>query len=81
MIAAAENATRPGDVVVSPSAANGLPIPSRGRPAKIATVDAGQVERIGRLAPAARRRVTEALVFPCPGTPGAEPTPSLRTRG
>jgi mRNA interferase MazF len=61
MITAAENPPWPGDVLVAPKPGNGLPIPSRIRLSKVATVDATQVERIGRLSAAERAKVAAGL--------------------
>ncbi|MBY0336438.1 MAG: type II toxin-antitoxin system PemK/MazF family toxin [Acetobacteraceae bacterium] len=61
MITAADNPPWPADVLVAPKPGNGLPIPSRVRVAKIATVNATQVERIGRLGAAERTKVAAGL--------------------
>lgn len=61
MITAAENAPWPGDVPLRGLKRAGLPIPSVVRCAKIACVDARQVERIGSLGAAERAAVRAAL--------------------
>jgi mRNA interferase MazF len=61
MITSAANRGWPGDVAISDPLAAGLPVPSLVRTEKIATVDIGDAERIGRLAEADRRRVTAWL--------------------
>ena len=64
MISRAENRGWDGDVEVSDLLAAGLPVASVVRPAKIATIEAREGERIGSLPAAdrlqvARHRVTE----------------------
>ena len=49
MITSAAHRGWPGDVAVSDRDAAGLPAPSIVRPAKIATIDARDAERLGRL--------------------------------
>jgi mRNA interferase MazF len=49
MITSAENRPWVGDVAIDDHHAAGLPAPSVVRPAKIATVETGQIDRIGRL--------------------------------
>jgi mRNA interferase MazF len=49
MITSAAHRGWPGDVIVSDLAAAGLPAPSIVRPAKIATIDAADAERLGVL--------------------------------
>jgi len=61
MVTAAENAPWPGDVKVRGLRRAGLPIPSVIRCAKIATLDARQVEPIGTLGAAERAEVAMAL--------------------
>lgn len=61
MITSAENRGWPGDVVVSDLLAAGLPAPSLVRTEKVATIDIGDAERIGRLPEADRRAVTALL--------------------
>ena len=61
MITSAGNRGWPGDVVVSYLDEAGLPAPSVVRLAKIATIKASDAERIGRLAPADRLPVADAL--------------------
>ena len=66
MVTSAANRGWPGDVVVSDLAAAGLPAASVMRPAKVATIEAGDAERIGRLPTddqcQAIRAVRDALV-------------------
>jgi mRNA interferase MazF len=61
MITSAENRTWPGDVPIGDLVAAGLPAPSIVRPAKLATIEARDAERLGSLAPAERRAVAEYL--------------------
>ncbi len=61
MVTSAGNRGWPGDVVVSDLAEAGLPAASVVRPAKIATIEAGDAERIGCLPDVDRPRVREAL--------------------
>jgi mRNA interferase MazF len=49
MITSAQHRGWPGDVLVSDLGAAGLPAPSIVRPAKIATIDADDAERLGNL--------------------------------
>jgi PemK-like, MazF-like toxin of type II toxin-antitoxin system len=57
MITSAANRGWPGDVEVSDIEPAGLPIASIVRPAKIATIEARDAERLGCLAPADRPAV------------------------
>ena len=61
MITSAENRGWTGDVEVSDLLAAGLPVPSLVRTAKMATIDIGDAEWIGRLPEADRRKVTARL--------------------
>jgi mRNA interferase MazF len=61
MITSAANRGWPGDVAVSDLELAGLPIPSIVRPAKIATTEARDAERLGTLPPADRRAVRRYL--------------------
>ena len=61
MVTSAANRGWPGDVAVSDLPMAGLPVASLVRSAKIATIEARDAERIGRLSPGDRTRVTEAL--------------------
>lgn len=62
MITSAENAAWPGDVPIGePRPATGLPIPSVVRTAKIATVEARDVEWIGRVSHATLASVRLAI--------------------
>ena len=61
MITSAANRGWPGDVVVSDVLDAGLPVQSLVRTEKIATVDARDAERIGRLPEANRQTVTAWL--------------------
>lgn len=61
MVTSAANRGWPGDVPLSDLRAAGLPAPSVIRCAKIATIEAGDAERIGFLPPGDRVRVEEAL--------------------
>ncbi len=61
MVTSAANRGWPGDVAVSDLEAAGLPAPSVVRSAKIATIEARDAERIGRLPAADGILVTAAL--------------------
>jgi mRNA interferase MazF len=61
MITSADNRGWPGDVVVADVLEAGLPVQSLVRTEKIATVDARDAERIGRLPEANRQAVTARL--------------------
>jgi mRNA interferase MazF len=61
MITSAENRGWPGDVGISDLRAAGLPAPSIVRPAKIATVDARDAQRLGTLPGADRKAVAAGL--------------------
>jgi mRNA interferase MazF len=61
MITSAENRGWAGDVAVSDLAAAGLPAPSIVRPAKIATVEARDAERLGVLPTSDRGAVARYL--------------------
>src|SRR5579862_5860655 len=61
MITSAANRGWHGDVAVSDIAAGGLPIPSIVRPAKLATIEARDAERLGKLPAADRRAVRDYL--------------------
>jgi mRNA interferase MazF len=61
MITSAENRGWPGDVAVNNLAAAGLPVPSVIRTAKIATIDAADAARLGKISPALFRLVAARL--------------------
>ena len=61
MITSAGNRGWPGDVIVSNLDDAGLPAPSVVRLAKIATIEAHEAERMGRLAHADQLQVAEVL--------------------
>jgi mRNA interferase MazF len=61
MITSADNRGRPDDVRISDLHAAGLPAPSVVRPAKIATVDAREAQRLGTLPIADREAVGSRL--------------------
>ena len=62
MITSAENRRWPEDVAIGPGhLACGLPAPSLIRTAKIATVEADRIERVGSAPPAACREVRAIL--------------------
>jgi mRNA interferase MazF len=61
MITSAENRGWPDDVRISDLRATGLPAASIVRPAKIATVDAGDAQRLGTLPIADREAVASRL--------------------
>jgi len=74
MITSATHRAWPGDVIISDLAVAGLPAPSIVRPAKLATIEARDTERLGVLpiadrAPVSvyvRKTVAEVLVFAPP---------------
>lgn len=61
MITSAQNRGWPGDVPVSDLVTAGLPVASVIRTAKIATIEAVDATRLGRIRPAQFRRVAERL--------------------
>lgn len=61
MITSAAHRGWPGDVVISDLVAAGLPAASIVRPAKIATIDARDAERLGALPPGDRSAVRAYL--------------------
>lgn len=61
MITSAENRGWQGDVLISDLAGAGLPVASLIRTAKIATIDAADAVRLGRIRPALMRRVSVHL--------------------
>ena len=62
MITSAENRGWPGDVPVENLKMAGLPVPSLIRSAKIATIDASDASKLGRLPAAQVRLVTGRLI-------------------
>jgi mRNA interferase MazF len=71
MVTSAANRGWPGDVTVSDLDAAGLPAASVVRSAKIATIEAGDAERIGRLPADDRALVITALRSNLAAAPGA----------
>jgi mRNA interferase MazF len=61
MVTSAANRGWPGDVTISDLEAAGLPAPSLIRSAKIATIEAGDAQRIGRLAAGDQAQVKKVL--------------------
>jgi mRNA interferase MazF len=61
MITSAANRAWPGDLAISDLAVAGLPAPSIVRPAKLATVEARDTERLGMLAVADRPAISNYL--------------------
>lgn len=61
MITSAENRGWPGDVAIGDLAAAGLPVASLIRTAKIATIDAADASRLGRIGGVLLKRVTRNL--------------------
>jgi mRNA interferase MazF len=61
MITSAENRGWPGDVPVRNLALAGLPVPSVIRTAKIATIEAADATKLGRVSPAVFRQVARRL--------------------
>jgi len=61
MITSAANRGWPGDVPVSNLATTGLPVPSLIRTAKMATIEAIDATKLGRVSPSVTRQVVERL--------------------
>jgi mRNA interferase MazF len=61
MITSAQNRGWPGDVAISSLKSAGLPAPSVVRTAKIATIEASDATKLGRLSPTALRRVMDTV--------------------
>ena len=61
MITSAQNRSWPGDVPVNNLTAAGLPAPSVIRTAKIATIEASDAARLGKIPPALFRQVARRL--------------------
>jgi mRNA interferase MazF len=61
MVTAAENRGWPRDVTISNPSRAGLSIPSVIRPTKIATIEATQATRIGRIAESEKRAVQSSI--------------------
>jgi mRNA interferase MazF len=61
MITSAANRAWPGDVAISDLHLAGLPAPSIVRPAKVATIEARDAERLGMLAAADRTAISDYL--------------------
>ena len=61
MITSADNPPWSGDIAVRDLESAGLPHDSVVRPVKIATLEAARATRIGRLEPATRAKVAEAI--------------------
>jgi mRNA interferase MazF len=61
MITSAENRGWPGDVSVSNPATAGLPVPSVIRTAKIATIEASDATRLGKISPSSLKRVINRI--------------------
>ena len=61
MITSAENRGWPGDVPVTNLAASGLPVPSVIRTAKIATIEASDAAKLGKVSSALFRQVARRL--------------------
>jgi len=57
MITSAENRGWPGDIAVSNLRSAGLPAPSVIRTAKIATIEASDAARLGKISPATLQQV------------------------
>jgi mRNA interferase MazF len=62
MVTSAENRGWPGDVAVSNLGMAGLPVPSVVRTAKIATIEAADATRLGRVSAAQLRLVVARMV-------------------
>jgi mRNA interferase MazF len=61
MITSAENRRWPGDLAIADLAMAGLPAPSVIRTAKIATIEASDATKLGRIVAALYRRVASRL--------------------
>lgn len=61
MITSAENRGWPGDVALTQLGGTGLPVASVIRTAKIATIEAGDATRLGRVSAAVLRRVKRRI--------------------
>ncbi len=61
MITSAANRGWTGDVMISDLPAAGLPVPSIVRPAKLATIEARDAQRLGTLPPADRNAISRSL--------------------
>lgn len=61
MITSAENRGWPGDIAIGGLVSAGLPVPSVVRTAKIATIEAADATRLGRISPALFRKVAAEL--------------------
>lgn len=61
MVTAAENRGWPRDVAIANPSRAGLSIPSVIRPAKIATIEAAQAHRIGKVTESERRAVQSSI--------------------
>jgi mRNA interferase MazF len=68
MITSAENRGWPGDIAINNLALAGLPVSSVVRTAKIATIEATDATRLGRLSPAQLRQVVTRLVRELPAS-------------
>lgn len=69
MITSAANRGWEGDLPVANLGMAGLPVPSVIRTAKIATIEASDAAKLGRISAAQRRKVTERLVQVLVDTP------------
>lgn len=68
MITSAKNRGWPGDVPVTNLRMAGLPVPSVIRSAKIATIEASDASKLGRVSAAQLKQVTHMLVRELGGT-------------
>ncbi len=68
MITSAQHRGRPGDVQMSNLRMAGLPVPSVIRSAKIATIQASDASKLGRVPAAKLRQVTQKLMRESGGT-------------
>ncbi len=73
MITSAENRGWPGDVSVSNLATAGLPASSVIRSAKIATIEASDAARLGKVSTAVLRQVTQRIGDELGVDPGTQP--------
>ena len=72
MVTSAAHRGWPGDVAITDLDAAGLPAASVVRPAKIATIEAGDADRIGRLPPRDQAQVRAALRATLEGAGGID---------
>jgi mRNA interferase MazF len=70
MITSAQNRGWPGDVPVANLKTTGLPVPSLIRTAKIATIEASDAAKLGRVSASQLRQVTQQIIRELRGSVG-----------